>query len=371
MKKHIKYIGLDDSKDAIDVAIADEGRDGEIRKYGTISNTPDALRKMVRRLGRPKDLHFVYEAGPCGYETYRELRRLGANCMVAAPSKTPQKAGERIKTDSRDAMNLARLHRAGELTAVWVPDEVSEAMRDVTRAREDSKYQQIKARQRLGSFLLRHGRRFAGKCRWTKAHMAWIVDQRFEQPAQHVCLEEYLGTIKEADERVSRFNDQILELLEDWSLASMVSALSAHRGVSVLVATTVCAELGDITRFDKPRDLMAFVGLVPSVHATGQTRHTGAITKTGNAHVRRVLIEAAWAYRHPARRTYHIQKRLKNKPKAIQDLSWKAQSRLCRRYRQFIARGKHTNKAVTAVARELIGFLWATAQLVNLNTQET
>ena len=364
MKKCTRFVGLDDSKTSIEVAVASEGRDGEVRSYGSIPNTPEAVRKLVRRLGRPKDLYFVYEAGPCGYGNYRDLVALGANCMVAAPSKTPRRTGDRIKTDRRDAIKLARLHRAGELHPVWVPDEESEAMRDLTRAREDAKYVQTKARQRLGSFLLRHGRCYPGRSHWTKTHLKWLAEQRFAQPSQQICLDEYVEAIRQASARVQRLEAQVRELVATWSLGPVVSAMTAHRGVSLVVAATVCAELGDLTRFDRVRELMAFVGLVPSLHATGLGRRVGAITKTGNGHVRRVLVEAAWAYRHPARRTAHIRRSLEDQPEEVQAISWKGQVRLCGRRRRMIARGKHPNKVAIAIARELLAFLWATAHMV-------
>ncbi len=364
MRQCTRFVGLDDSKDSVDVAVASEGRDGEVRPYGSIPNTPEGVKKLVRRLGRPKDLYFVYEAGPCGYGLYRELRALGANCLVAAPSKTPRRAGDRIKTDRRDAVALARLHRAGELHPVWVPDEETEAMRDLTRAREDARYVQTKARQRLQSFLLRHGRRYPGRSHWTKAHWAWLAQERFPQPAQQICLDEYVGAVEQATARVERLESEIRELTSTWSLGPVVSAMMAHRGVSLVVAATVCAELGDLTRFDRVRQLMGFVGLVPSLHATGQTRRAGAITKTGNAHVRRVLVEAAWAYRHPARRTAHLRQRLAGQPEDVQEIAWKGQVRLCGRHRRMITRGKHPNKVTTAIARELLAFLWATARMV-------
>jgi transposase len=365
MKKYTKFVGLDDSKNTIDVAVASEGRDGEVRSYGAIANTPEAVRKLVRRLGRPKNLYFVYEAGPCGYGLYRELLALGANCMVAAPSKTPRRSGERIKTDRRDALELARLHRAGELHPVWVPDEETEAMRDVTRAREDAKYVQTKARQRLQSFLLRHGRRYPGRAHWTKTHLKWLAEQRFTQPSQQICMDEYIRAVEQASARVQRLEAQIRELISEWSLGPVVNAMTALRGVSLVVAATLCAELGDLTRFDRVRQLMGFVGLVPSLHSTGQRHRSGAITKTGNAHVRRVLIEAAWAYRHPARRTAHLRKRLEGQPEEVQAIAWKCQVRLCGRYRRMIARGKHPNKVTAAIARELLAFLWATAREVS------
>lgn len=364
MKNRTRYVGLDDSKERIEVAVAEAGRDGEVRSYGSILNTPGEVRKLVRRLGRARDLHFAYEAGPCGYELYRELRALGAECMVAAPSRTPRRPGDRIKTDERDALTLARLHRAGELCAVWVPQEHTEALRDLTRCREQAKYTQTKARQRLQSFLLRRGRRYPGKSPWTKMHLKWVSEQRFDLPTQQLCLEEYLGEVEKAGALVARLDDALREAVTDWSMEPVVGALSAHRGISLVAAATICAELGDIRRFDRARDLMGFVGLVPSVHATGQSHRSGAITKTGNAHVRRVLTEAAWAYRHRARRTACLRRRLRDQPACVQELSWKAQSRLCRRYRQLLGRGKHPNKVTMAVARELIGFLWATAQLV-------
>lgn len=363
MKESTRYIGLDDSRDTIQVAVAEAGRGEEVREHGAISNTPEALRKLVRKLGRPRDLYFVYEAGPGGYEIYRELNALGANCVVAAPSQTPRRAGERIKNDRRDAVTLARLHRAGELTPVWVPDAETEAMRDLTRAREDAKYAQTRARQRLQSFLLRHGRRYNGKSRWTQAHLSWIRAQRFDHPAQQVCLDEYLEAVGEATVRVKNLETEICRLLPQWSRASVVTALTAHRGVSVLVAATTVAELGDLTRFDRARPLMGFIGLVPSLNATGLRHRTGAITKTGNAHVRRCLVEAAWAYRHPARRTAHLKRRLDGQPKAVQEIAWKAQLRLCGRYRRMIARGVNHNKVITAIARDLVGFLWATARV--------
>jgi transposase len=363
MRKSTLFVGLDDSKDSIQVAIAEGLPGGDVREYGAIPNTPEALTKLVRRLGRPRNLYFAYEAGPCGYSTYRTLLGLGASCMVAAPSKTPRRPGDRIKNDRRDALNLAKLHRAGELSPVWVPDAETEAMRDLTRAREDAKYAQTRARQRLGAFLLRHGRRFPGRSSWTKLHFRWLRDQRFNHPAQHICMEEYLRAIEETTQRVVRLDEQIRGLVPQWTMRPVVTALTAHRGINLLTASTLIAELGDLTRFDRPRPVMAFVGLVPSLSASGLQRHTGKITKTGNAHARRCLIEAAWAFRHPARRTEHLQARLEDQPQEVKDLAWKAQVRLCGRYRRLRARGKHANSITTAIARELVAFVWATARI--------
>lgn len=358
------FVGLDEAKDSIAVAVAEAGRSGEVRDYGMIPNTAEGLTKLVRRLGRPRDLRFAVEAGPCGYGTFRHLRSLGAECLLAAPSKMPRRPGDRIKNDRRDAATLARLHRAGELTAVWVPEAESEAMRDLTRSREDAKYAETRARQRLGGFLLRYGRRYSGRSHWTAGHMQWIREQRFEHPGSQFSLEEYLKAVEEAGERVARFDGQIRDLVPQWSMAPVVRALTAHRGVSLVVASTLVAELGDLARFERAGDIMGFVGLVPSLFATGKTRRSGAITKTGNGHVRRVLIESAWAYRAPARRTRVLLKRLEGQPDSVKKISWKAQVRLCGRYRKMMARGKHHNKVITAIARELLGFLWATARLV-------
>ncbi|MGH3810150.1 MAG: IS110 family transposase [Pseudonocardiaceae bacterium] len=371
MRHCTRYVGLDESKNTIQVAVAEGGARGEVREYGAIDNTPEALRKLVRRFGRAGDLSFVYEAGPTGYGTYRELRALGANCVVVAPSKTPRRSGERIKNDRRDAVNLARLHRAGELTPVWVPDEQTEAMRDLTRAREDAKYAQTRCRQRLNSFLLRHGRIFTGKSRWTRTHLEWVRRQSFQHASQQVCLDEYLEAVEEATQRVKRLEDQMRELLPSWDRAPMVRALMGHRGVSLVVAATTVAELGDLPRFARARQAMGFVGLVPSLHASGLSHRTGSITKTGNAHVRRVLVEAAWAYRHPARRSVELQRRLEGLPSEVQQICWKAQLRLCGRYQRLKARGMQHNKVVVAIARELMGFLWATARVVSVNTATT
>jgi transposase len=367
MSDFTRYVGLDDSKDQIDVAVAEVGAAGEVRRLGPIANTPEALRKLVRRLGPKRQLSFAYEAGPCGYGIYRELKALGVDCVVAAPSKTPKRPGDRIKSDGRDAEQLARCHRAGDLTRVWVPDPETEGMRDLTRAREDAKYAQTKARQRLKALLLRYGHRYPGRSSWTKSHFRWLAERSFEHPASQLAYEESLRAVEEAGARIARLDDQIAVQCETWSMASVVRALTAHRGVSLLTAATVVAEIGDMTRFDNPRHLMAFLGLVPSLHQTGSRCRTGRITKTGNAHVRRVLVEAAWAYRHPARRTLHLRRRLDGQSEAVQELSWRGQLRLCGRYRTLRLRGKQQNKVTTAVARELVGFLWETARLVATN----
>jgi transposase len=353
----MKYVGLDVHKESIAVAIADEGS-SEVRYHGAIPTTPDALQKLVRRLGSPQTLRFAYEAGPCGYGIYRTLVRLGAACVVVAPSLIPQRPGDRVKTDRRDACGLARLHRAGELTAVWVPDDGQEAMRDLTRAREDAKLVETRARQRLGSFLLRHDLRFAGRTRWSSAYFAWLTTLRFPHRAQQVVLEEYRQAVEDATARVTRLTEQLAGAVPTWFLAPQVQALQSLRGVSLVVASTVMAEIGSLQRFAHPKELMAYIGVVPSENTTGERVRRGPITKTGNGHVRRMLTEASWAYRHPARRTYILRRRQATQSDQVNAIAWRAQLRLCGRYQRLVARGKVKQQVVTAVARELIAFMW-------------
>jgi transposase len=278
----------------------------------------------------------------------------------------PQRAGDRIKTDPRDACSLARLLRAGELTAVWVPDERQEAMRDLTRAREDAKHAETHARQRLGAFLLRHDQRFAGRTRWSPAYFAWLETLRFAQPVQQIVLEEYRQAVEGATARVTRLTQQVTAAVPTWALAPQVQALQSLRGVSLVVASTVMAELGSLQRFDHPKELMAYIGAVPAEATSGPRVRRGPITKTGNGHVRRVLVEAAWAYRHPARRTYVLRRRQTGLSEAVTAIAWRAQLRLCGRYQRLAGRGKVKQQIVIAVARELIAFMWeidrATAQ---------
>ncbi|WP_313552513.1 IS110 family transposase [Pseudomonas sp.] len=355
------YVGLDVHKATIAVAVARPGR-GEPEYHGTIVNSDAAVRKLLKQLSRPgESLSFCYEAGPCGYGLYRDLTALGHGCAVVAPSLIPRKAGERLKTDRRDALMLARLHRAGELTAVWVPDQEQEAIRDLTRAREDMKSLELKSRQRLGAYLLRHGRVYGGKSRWTQAHFRWLESVKFDSPVQQIVLQEYIDTVKSMQKRVADLEAQMHEMLAGWSLSSVAQALMALRGVSLITAMTVLAELGDLTRFDSPRELMAYLGLVPSEHSSGGSRRQGSITRTGNGHVRRVLVEAGWNYRFPARKTRAIEKRAEKTSEVVQAIAWQAQKRLCGRYRALIEAGKIKQQVTTAVARELAGFIWAIA----------
>jgi len=314
-------------------------------------------------------LRFVYEAGPCGYVLYRHLTTQGLDCTVVSPSLIPRKPGERIKTDRRDALKLARSHRAGDLTAIYVPTEADEAMRDLVRAREDAKQAEIKARQQLLAFLLRHDCRYSGKCPWTAAHTRWLSELKLPHPAQQIAFQEYVEAVDEAAQRVERLTEQIRVLLPMWRMAPVVAALQALRGVSLVVAVTVLSELGDLTRFTSPRQLMSHLGLVPSEHSSGPKTRRGAITKAGNGHVRRILVEAAWAYRFPARVTRIIKERQEELPKSVRQIAWRAQLRLCARYRRLLRAGKCQQQTVTAIARELAAFIWAIAREVPLSTR--
>lgn len=355
------YVGLDVHKNSIAVAVAQEGRDAP-EYLGEIAHDSASIRKLLKRLSPNGEvLNICYEAGPTGYGLYRELTGRGHECDVVAPSLIPRKAGERLKTDRRDAQMLARLHRAGELTRVWVPDQEQEAMRDLTRAREDMKALELKSRQRLGAFLLRHGKVYQGKSRWTQAHWCWLEEVKFDSPVQQIILQEYIDAVRTIQQRVKDLEKVMREALEGWSLQPVAEGLLALRGVDIVTAMTVLAELGDITRFDSPRELMGYLGVVPSEHSSGESRRQGGITRTGNGHVRRILVESAHSYRYPARKSRHIQRRAEKTTERIQAVAWEAQKRLCGRYRKLLEAGKQKNVVVTAIARELTGFIWAIA----------
>lgn len=370
MKKHTIFVGLDVHKDSIDVALANGGREGDVRLYGTIGGDLESLQKVIRKLQSTSSvLRFVYEAGPCGYDIYRSLTNQGFDCVVVAPSKIPRKSGDRIKNDRRDALNLARLHRSGELTPVYVPTSEDEAMRDLTRGREDAVKALRVARQILLAFLLRHGYRYSGRSYWSLAHWNWIASIKMPHRAQQIVLQEYVHAVQDLLERVQRLTQQIQDLIPSWQLAPLVTALQALRGISLVIAAMTVAELGDLTRFDSAKQIMAYLGLVPSEHSSGGSTRRGSITKTGNGHVRRALIEAAHAYCHPARESRVLLKRLDGLPKEVRDIAWKAQLRLCGRFKRLVAKGKNKNTVVTATARELAAFMWAIACAILPTTQ--
>ena len=356
------YVAMDTHKKTISVAIAEGGRRGEARFIGEIPSRPEAVTKMVDRLAKKHGkLAFCYEAGPCGYGLYRQIKVLGHECVVVAPSLIPTRPGDRVKTDRRDAVTQASLFRAGELTPVWVPDDAHEAMRDLSRARQAAVEALRRARQQVLSFLLRQGRVYSGGENWTKKHRLWLATQRFEHPARQIAFEELAQAVDEAKARRDRLAQQMEELLPSWSLAKVVTALQALRGVAMISAITLVAEIGDFKRFANPRQLMAYLGLTPSEHSSGAKTARGAITKAGNTRARRVLVEGAWTYRLPARMGVDILERNETLPQAIKEIAWKAQARLCARYRRLSKAGKPTNVVCVAIARELAAFVWAIA----------
>lgn len=359
------FVGLDAHAESCAIGLAEAGR-AAARFVGTVGPKFSELSKALAKLGDRSELLIVYEAGPCGYALARELRRAAYRCEVVAPSKVPRRPGDRVKTDRRDALTLAGLARAGELTFVRVPDERDEAIRDLSRARIDAVRARLKARQQLKALLLRHGRRYTGKTSWNAAHERYLAAVSFDHRAQDIAFVEYRQAVSEGQARVQRLSEALVQELEHWRMRPLVQALMTLRGVDQLVATTVVAELGELKRFAHPRELMGYLGLVPSEHTSGQKRRLGAITKTGNSHVRRVLIEAAWNYRFPPRITVPLQKRQEQQPADIRAIAWRAQLRLNHRYRQLTARGLQHNKICVAIARELAAFLWSIGQQVTI-----
>jgi transposase len=354
----VRFVGLDVHADSIAIAVAEPGR-GEPGYLATIPNDCALLLKRLRRLG---PVRCCYEAGPTGFGLQRVLSGEGIDCVVVAPSLVPTRAGDRVKTDRRDAVRLARFLRSGDLTEIYVPDEATEAMRDLERARDDAKKAERSARHQLGKFLLRHGRRYGGKTAWTKTHLEWIRAQHFGQESQQRVLEDYLRTVQDQGERVARLTASIVELVETWSLRPLVKALQALRGINVISGTVLAAELGDLRRFASAPKLMGYIGLVPSEHSSGEGRQLGGITHAGNGHVRRILVEAAWAYRFRPRQSRAIADRSAEVAPGVRRIAWRAQERLCAKFRRLTARGKNTQRTVTAIARELAGFVWAIAR---------
>ena len=361
------FVAFDSSKLRNAVAIAECGRTGEIRFLGEIENTGTATAKLVRKLAAKYDrLTFCYEAGPTGYERYRQIKSLGHECIVVAPSLIPKKPGDRVKTNRRDAVSLAKLLRAGDLTAVWVPDRHHEAIRDLTRARDTAVMDLRSKRQQVSAFLLSQDLHYSqGKKTWTKAHLNWLTSMKLEYPEQLFVFEEMMLAMRQACERIERLEQALRAAVSDWSLSEVVTALMAMRGMDLISATTFLAEIGDLSRFQTPRELMAYLGLVPSEDSTGDTIKRGPITKSGNRRARRMLVECAWSYQHPPRVGKDKQAKVAAAPRAVREIAWKAQSRLNRRYRALIRRGKLKTVAITAVAREFAGFIWAVAREAN------
>ena len=362
MREATRFVGLDVHAETIAVAVAEPGR-GEVRSLGIIPNEPTAVRKLIQKLGK-KDLKVCYEAGPTGFALYWQLAELGVDCDVIAPTLVPKKAGERIKTDRRDAAKLARSFRAGDLTSVWVPDQTHEALRDLVRAREAAKYDQHRARQRLSKFLLRTAKKPPSGCStWSMKYVEWIRTLRYEHVAQEATKVDYLAEVDHASARIRRLEQAIDEAVKQASppVRAVIDGLQALRGVGKLSATTLAVEIGSFSRFETAKQLMAYCGVVPSEHSSGNTRRQGAITKTGNAHVRRVLFESAWGCRHRPNIGAKLKERQRGLSAATNEIALKAQHRLYRRYVALSARGKPSPKVLGAIGRELLGFIWAVA----------
>src|SRR5450631_1811046 len=360
-REKLRFLGLDVHAETIAVAVAEP--DGEVRSLGTIANREESIRKLIRKLGPVEHLRACYEAGPTGFVLYWQLTQLGVDCVVVAPSLVPKKPGDRVKTDRRDALKLARSHRSGDLTAVWVPDEHSEALRDLVRQREAAKQDQLRAKHRLTKFLLRTGQRPPlGLKAWTERYMRWLAQVRYTQPAQEVTRLDCMNEVEHMGARVKRLEEAILEVIQlaPAPMQEVIRGLQALRGVAHISAVTIAVELGNITsRFESARDLMGYSGAFPSEDSSGKRIRRGGITKSGNAHIRRIVVESAWSYRHLPRVGAKLRKRQQGIPAEIIEIAWKAQNRLHKRYMALTARGKEQRKTMTAVARELLGFIWA------------
>ena len=375
MNKHsILFIGLDTHKEFNEVAYIEEHRGAQPVHLGRVSSSKVAVQKLVRQFESKYSgatLHFVYEAGPCGYWIYRLITSLGHCCYVVAPSLIPKKPGEKIKTDKRDALKLAKLLKSEDLTPIYVPEPEDEAVRDLSRAREVAMKDLKDAKYQLKALLLRNNINYKGTANWSQKHLRWLTEIVLPHPAQHIVLQEFLHTITERISRLERLDNELTHHVHQWRYYPVVKAIQAMRGVRLLVATGVVAELGDLSRFDHPRKLMSYLGLVPSEHSSGGKCHIGAITKCRNGRARRLLVEGAHTYRYAANISTDMQKRQEGLPKDIIDIAWKAQIRLCKRYKKMIAKGKHYNLVVTAIAREMIAYIWAIAKEVVLTPVNT
>jgi transposase len=356
------YLGLDVHKNSIVVATALAGG-SEPQSYGKWGGSnlsvERGLLKVRKKFGVEKsEISIVYEAGPSGFVLARRMLQLGYHCIIVAPSEVPSKAGDRVKTDKRDARKLARLHRAGELTAIHIPEPHDEAVRDLCRARTDAMQALARAKQQLGMFMLRNGNRYDGKTAWTQAHLNYLRRTRMQHPAQQLVLEEYILEVDALTERVARIEAQMIEFLPKWEREPYVRALMAFKGFKEVAAMTVISELGDLSRFKHPRQLMGYLGLVPEEDSSGERRRQGGITKTGNGHARWMLIECASHYSHAPKVSPQLSARQAGQSREVRGISWRAQNRLSYRFRCLAARQLHRNKVVVAIARELCGFLW-------------
>ncbi len=359
--KKVRFVGLDVHAETIAVAVAEPS--GEVRSLGMIPNRPESIRRLVKKLESVAQLRVCYEAGPTGYVIYWQLTALGVPCAVVAPTLVPVKAGDRVKTDRRDAEKLARSYRAGDLTPVWVPDAAHEALRDLVRAREAAKKDELRARHRLGKFLLRHGwRRPTGITVWTQRYLAWIkAAVHFEQRAQEATLLDYLHEVERMAGRLERLDRAIDDAVQTAPprMRAVIDALQALRGIARVSAVTIVAEVGQLSRFARARQLMGYSGLGASEDSSGTRTRRGGITKTGNAHLRRIVVEAAWAYRFRPAVSGALRTRQASLREDVKGIAWKAQHRLHARYRKLLGRGKCPQQVVTAVGRELLGFIWA------------
>lgn len=360
MKKTTRWVGLDVHAETIAIAVAN--KDGTVASVGTIPNRPDAVRRALKKLEDGGKLHACYEAGPCGYGLYWQLAEMDIECDVVAPTLIPVKAGDRVKTDRRDAEKLARLLRSGDLTAVWVPDAEQQALRDLVRARHAAKRDQLRHRHRLGKFLLQLDVRRPEKvAAWGTKHMTWLDAQKMRHASHQEVFVDYLNEVKRAKERIERLEKAIDTGIEraPRHLQDLIAALQALRGVAKIGAATLVTEVGRFSRFESARQLMAYVGVVPSEHSSGGSTHRGSISKTGNARMRHVVGEAAWSYRHRPSNGPALKKRQEGQSEDVKAIAWKAQHRLHQRFQKLSAKGKHHGRVVTAISRELLGFVWA------------
>lgn len=360
MKSTTLWVGLDVHKESISVAVLDDARAG--RPVVTITNEPTQIRKLFARLKKEGDVRACYEAGSCGYEVYRQLATMDVACDVVAPGLIPVRVGDRVKTDRRDAEKLARLFRADELTSIRVPSETEEALRDLIRCREDAREDVLRQRHHVLKFLLRHGRVFRETKHWTLAHWVWLRAQRFDKPLAQIVFTEYVATLEKTLARVTILDQEIAKQAEKEPYKALVGRLRCLRGIDTLSAMALIAEICDFARFEHPRELMAYLGLVPREHSSGGKQRRGSITKTGNSHARRIFVEAAWHYRHAPARSATMKARWKGQPQTVVDHAYKAQERLHRRFFRLTSRGKPSQVAIVAVARELCGFVWAVAR---------